>query len=78
MREFVESRRELEWVRPRGVADAGPFVDRLLAEHGTGVVPGRFFDAPDHFRIAFAESRDALAGGLAAIGRALDGMGGQG
>jgi hypothetical protein len=36
-------------------------------------VPGRFFDAPSHFRIAFGVSSDILARGLERIGIALDG-----
>lgn len=52
----------VEWVRPeggpvafprlRGGDDAGPFVRRALAEHGLGLVPGRFFERPAHFRVA--------------------------
>jgi hypothetical protein len=80
---FVASRPELEWVPPAGgtVAfprlsghrDAGPFIDMLLAEHETSVVPGRFFEAPAHFRIAFGGvEAGVLRGGLARIGEALD------
>jgi hypothetical protein len=36
------------------------------------VAPGSFFDAPAHFRISLAGRTEALARGLAAIGRALD------
>ena len=39
--------------RIRGVEDAGPFVERLARDFDTDVVPGRFFQAPAHFRIAF-------------------------
>lgn len=80
--DFVASRPELEWVRPGGGTvgfprlrahdDAGPFIERLLEEFGTSVVPGRFFAAPAHFRVAFGGDPDDLAGGLAQIGRALD------
>ena len=59
---FVESRAELEWVRPaggtvgfprlRGQADAEPFIEILLEEFDTAVVPGRFFESPAHFRVA--------------------------
>lgn len=82
LRGFVASRPELEWVPPgggtvafprlTGVPDAGPFVDRLLREHGTAVVPGRFFDAPSHFRVAYGVARETLDHGLEAIGKALD------
>jgi aspartate/methionine/tyrosine aminotransferase len=52
--------------------DAAPFVSWLLAHHGVAVAPGSFFDAPAHFRISLAGRTEALARGLAAIGRALD------
>ena len=57
--------------RIRGVARAEPFVDRLLAEHGVAVAPGRFFDSPAHFRISLAGRTDVLESGLANIGAAL-------
>lgn len=57
--------------RIRGVARAEPFVDRLLAEHGVAVAPGRFFDSPAHFRLSLAGRTDVLESGLAKIGAAL-------
>ena len=79
---FIESRPELSWVRPeggnvafprlRGVADTSAFVDRLLREHGTAIVPGAFFEAPSHVRIAFGCAPRTLAQGLAGIAAALD------
>ena len=57
--------------RLAGVDDAGPFIDRLLSEHGVAVAPGRFFDAPAHVRISLAGRTEALAAGLERIGRAL-------
>ncbi len=57
--------------RIRGVADAGPFVDRLAREFETDVVPGRFFQAPAHFRVGFGGRPEVLAEGLAQLGRAL-------
>lgn len=79
---FVEARDELEWVRPdggtvafprlRGVDDAAGFVHTLLHDFDTAVVPGRFFEAPAHFRVAFGGDPEALAGGLRQIGEALD------
>ncbi len=77
---FLGSRPELACVPPRstlafprlaGVADAGPFVDRLFRETGTAVAPGRFFGAPAHFRIAFGGEPGAVREGLQALGRAL-------
>ncbi|HYN05877.1 MAG TPA: pyridoxal phosphate-dependent aminotransferase [Vicinamibacterales bacterium] len=57
--------------RIRGCADAEPFVRVLLDEHGVAVAPGRFFEAPAHFRISLAGRTDALAAGLDAIARTL-------
>jgi aspartate/methionine/tyrosine aminotransferase len=81
-REFLRSRHELEYVEPpggtivfprlQGVADAENFTRRLLAEYHTAVVPGRFFEAPAHFRLGFGGATEPLRGGLAAIGAALD------
>jgi hypothetical protein len=82
---FVTSRPELQWIRPAGgnvafprflgTADTTAFAERLLAEQGTAVVPGAFFEAPSHFRIAFSGARETLEPGLDAIGRALDAIG---
>jgi aspartate/methionine/tyrosine aminotransferase len=80
---FVESRPELEWVPPVqgscvafprlvGEADAGPFVEMARDEFGVGLVPGSFFGAPAHFRIAVGGERRTLEDGLEALGRALD------
>jgi aspartate/methionine/tyrosine aminotransferase len=79
---FIDGREELAWVAPhratvafprlRHAADSGVFVDRLLAERETSVVPGRFFEAPAHFRLGFSGPADRLAGGLEALGAALD------
>ena len=80
---FVESRTDLEWVRPdggnvafprvRGLDDTSELATRLERDHDTAIVPGHFFDAPSHFRIAFGVSSDILSGGLERIGLALDG-----
>ena len=47
------------------------FADRLLRDFDTAVVPGRFFQAPAHFRVALGIPGDDLERGLDAIGRAL-------
>jgi aspartate/methionine/tyrosine aminotransferase len=80
--EFMDSRPELEWVRPaggsvgfpkiRGVDDVTGFVEVLRERYDTGVVPGHFFEAPAHFRIALGGRRDVLEGGLERLGTALD------
>ncbi len=57
--------------RIAGCADAEPFVEHLRARHGVAVAPGRFFDAPAHFRVSLAGRTDALEAGLARLGPAL-------
>ena len=82
VREFVNGRLELEWIEPRGgsvafprlrgVADTSTFAERLMTERETAIVPGRFFEAPEHFRIGFSSTPEIVSGGLDAIGTALD------
>ncbi len=79
--DFVTSQPRLEWVRPgggtvafprlRNGVDASEFANRLLSDHQTMVVPGRFFEAPSHFRIGFGIDSGTLERGLTEIGRAL-------
>jgi hypothetical protein len=78
---FMVARPGLEWVVPSGGTVAFPrlratvsadaFADRLLRHFGTAVVPGRFFEAPAHFRVALGIPVDVLDRGLVAIGQAL-------
>ena len=75
-------RDDVAWVLPAGgtvafprllrVADVDGFVDRLLVEHHTAVVPGRFFGHPQHVRVAFGMGAEELARGLDAVAAALD------
>ena len=78
---FLAGRRELECVASRATIafprfadgrDSSAFADRLLAEHGVAVVPGRFFSSPPYFRISFGGETPALEAGLEAIGVCLD------
>lgn len=65
-------RTSITFPRLTGVADAGPFVERLLREEGVAVAPGRFFDAPGHFRVSLAGRTEVLSDGLARLGRVLE------
>jgi hypothetical protein len=47
-------------------------VKRLARDFDTDVVPGHFFQAPAHFRVAFGGKADLLAEGLRLLGKALD------
>jgi len=85
---FVSARTDLEWVRPaggnvafpriRGIADTTDFARRLHADYDTAIVPGHFFGAPGHFRIAFGCERSVLEGGLDRLAQALDAESGRG
>jgi hypothetical protein len=78
---FMAGQPALDWVVPAGGTVAFPrlrttvsadaFADTLLREFETAVVPGRFFEAPAHFRVALGIPGDVLERGLDAIGRAL-------
>ena len=82
IRDFLESRQDLEYVQPqggtvvfprmRGAADTSEFADRLLRERETAVVPGKFFEAPAHIRVGFSGATDRLREGLARLAAALD------
>ena len=81
-REALIARAEIRWCEPDGGTVAFPrlrdvessdaLAAHLLAAEKTMIVPGRFFEAPAHFRIGFGVKPDVLEGGLAAICRALD------
>jgi aspartate/methionine/tyrosine aminotransferase len=81
LKTFMASQSKLEWVPPaggsvgfpriRGVGDASEFVRVLRERHDTGVVPGHFFEAPAHFRVALGGRGEILAEGLRRLGEAL-------
>jgi aspartate/methionine/tyrosine aminotransferase len=77
---FLDSRDDLEAIRPKygttmfprlksGGADK--FCDLLRDEYETSVVPGRFFEMPEHFRIGFAGDTETLKEGLTRVASAL-------
>jgi aspartate/methionine/tyrosine aminotransferase len=50
-------------------------VDRLydlLTRDDAAVVPGKFFESPEHFRIGMCADPPAFAAGVERLGRALD------
>jgi aspartate/methionine/tyrosine aminotransferase len=79
--QFFDSRKDLEVLRPpcgtvtfprlvRGNADD---LFKLLREkYETAVVPGRFFEMPEHFRVGIGGETDALRIGLERLSAALD------
>lgn len=79
--EFLDSRDELEAVRVEAGTivfpklkggDTDDFIRVLRDKFETSVVPGRFFEMPDHFRLGMAVDSEMLIEGLARIGQALE------
>ena len=60
--------------RPEVALDAARFHEVLLAEHGTYVGPGHWFEVDDrHFRLGFGwPTHDELTAGLAALSAAAE------
>jgi aspartate/methionine/tyrosine aminotransferase len=78
---FFDAREDLEVVRPLCGTISFPRLRRgsveglcsLLRErYETAVVPGRFFGAPDHFRIGIGAETEVVAEGLKRLAAALD------
>ncbi|HZO13269.1 MAG TPA: pyridoxal phosphate-dependent aminotransferase [Polyangiaceae bacterium] len=82
VRTFVEARDDVRWHPPEAgiiafpqlvdLDDTSAFCDELLERHDTLLVPGSFFDAPSHVRLAYGIDPSLLREGLARLGRALD------
>ena len=80
---FFASRDDLDWMEHRFGTVSFPRLKRgdadelcalLQEKYETSVVPGRFFDAPQHIRIGLGGETTTLAAGLERLGRALDEM----
>lgn len=79
--DFLDTRVDLEAIRPEFGTIVFPrlkqgSVDRLCEvlkqKYETSVVPGRFFEMPNHFRVGFGNEREMLQEGLVRLGAALD------
>src|SRR5580658_8927625 len=81
LKELFKSRRDLLAIWPEagtvafpqlasGHADA--FCQLLREKYETSVVPGRFFEMPEHFRIGVGGKTEDVREGLARMGAALD------
>jgi len=79
--QFLDSRDDLETIRPGFGTVVAPKVRQgrvgelcslLREKYETSVVPGEFFEMPDHIRIGIACESEMLAGGLERLGAALD------
>jgi len=81
LNQFLDSRDDLEVIRPETGSimfprvksgNAERFFELLREKYETSVVPGRFFEMPDHFRIGMGGDPDIFREGLRRIGAALD------
>jgi aspartate/methionine/tyrosine aminotransferase len=54
------------------VGHAGAFVKMLREQFETSVVPGDFFEQPQHFRVGFCGTAETVRVGLDRLGAALD------
>jgi aspartate/methionine/tyrosine aminotransferase len=79
--QFFDSREDLEVLRPPCGTVAFPRLTRgnaddlfklLCEKYETAVVPGRFFEMPEYFRIGIGGETDALRVGLEHLSAALD------
>jgi aspartate/methionine/tyrosine aminotransferase len=78
---FLDSRQDLECFRPPAgtvffprLAHGDPeaFITLLREKYETTVVPGTFFEMPQHFRIGIGGDTGGLRAGLERVGAALD------
>jgi len=81
VRAMAASHSRLEWLEPvagttafprvTGVNDTSDLVDRLIRDHDTIVVPGYFFQAPQHIRIAYGGKTEMIREAIARLDLAL-------
>ncbi len=80
---FVRGHERLSWEKPdagtcglvrAGGVDIDALTDRLHGEHDVAIVPGRFFEAPDCFRVAWCLEGSELEAGLERIGDTLNAL----
>ena len=81
VRAMAASHPRLEWLEPvagttafprvTGVNDTSDLVDRLIRDHDTIVVPGYFFQAPQHIRIAYGGKTEMIREAIARLDLAL-------
>jgi aspartate/methionine/tyrosine aminotransferase len=78
---FVASRGDVECIPaehgitafPRWAGgDTQRLENHLRARYDAAVVPGRWFEMPEHFRVGFGMAKEDFAEGLARLGAALD------
>ncbi len=81
VRAMAMSHPRLDWLEPvagttafprvTDVDDTSDLVERLIRDHDTIVVPGHFFQAPQHIRIAFGGKSEMIREAMTRLDRAL-------
>lgn len=83
MDDFIKTHQSLEWVKPDGGIIAFPrlhsdkadiFADALFSKHDISVVPGRFFEMPEHFRIAWGVPRELFKKALIKLHKGIESL----
>ena len=81
LKDFLGSRKDLLTIRAEAGSIAFPqlasghadaFCQFLLEKYETSVVPGRFFNAPEHFRMGVGGDTEKVREGLSRVAAALD------
>jgi len=82
VRDFVDAEKKLSWIEPDAGIVGFPRLEagldgtrlaRILREgYDTSIVPGHFFEEPQHFRLGFGVPAEELKQGLENIRRALE------
>ena len=81
LKEFLDSREDLKAVRTESGTTSFPqllkgrvedLCDLLTEKYDTAVVPGRFFESPQHFRIGMCAEPQLFSEGVERLGAALD------
>src|SRR5256714_10933158 len=81
LNDFLDSREDLRTVRPPQGTTCFPRLmkgrvddlsDLLHTKYGTAIVPGRFFESPQHFRIGMCAEPELFKIGVERLGKALD------
>lgn len=81
LNQFLDSRTDLELLRPPAgtvifprvtTGNTGKFIELLREKYETEVVPGHFFEMPDHFRVGIGGDTEMLRVGLERMSSALD------
>lgn len=81
LNDFFDSREDLQVTRSSFGTTSFPRLMRgnvdelyelLVNKYDTAIVPGKFFESPEHFRLGMCADTAAFAGGVERLGRALD------